>query len=70
MRIERPLPFLCECGRAGCTAVLHVSPREYERVRATPSRFIVIPGHEAGVPRGVAVERVDGAVVVEVAPHD
>lgn len=38
--------FRCECASLGCTEMLAVSFREYERVRENPRRFIVAPGHE------------------------
>jgi hypothetical protein len=38
--------FRCECARLGCTQMLPLSFREYERVRQHPRRFIVAPGHE------------------------
>lgn len=50
--------FRCECASLGCTQMLELSFREYERVREHPRRFIVSPGHE----------RVDVEVVVETRP--
>lgn len=41
-----PVGFRCECARLGCTDVIELSVREYERVRENPRRFIVRPGHE------------------------
>lgn len=38
--------YLCECARLGCTTVLELTPAEYERVRAHPRLFLVVPGHE------------------------
>jgi hypothetical protein len=38
--------FRCECASLGCTEMLPLSFREYERVRQHPRRFIVAPGHE------------------------
>jgi len=38
--------FLCECGRTDCNHVVHITPREYETVRANPRRFVVYPGHQ------------------------
>lgn len=45
--------FLCECTRVDCNRLLELTPSEYERVRAHPRRFLVLPGHEV-----VDVERV------------
>lgn len=47
--------FRCECASLGCTVMLPLSVREYERVRQSPRRFIVAAGHE----------RLDVEVVVE-----
>lgn len=38
--------FRCECASLGCTEMLPLSFRDYERVRQHPRRFIVAPGHE------------------------
>jgi hypothetical protein len=38
--------FLCECGDASCTETIHLSIRDYERIRSEPTYFIVVPGHE------------------------
>ncbi len=45
---EGLVPFVCECGRIGCTAVVELTLREYEDVRADSRCFLVVPGHEAG----------------------
>ena len=37
--------FLCECGNEQCTHRLEVQLEEYERVRQSPTRFIVKRGH-------------------------
>lgn len=41
-----PAAFLCECSRLQCHHFIEITPRDYERVRAHPCRFIVHPGHE------------------------
>jgi hypothetical protein len=38
--------FLCECLRADCNALVELGADEYEAIRACPSRFFVLPGHE------------------------
>ena len=38
--------FVCECGRADCTETVELTVAEYERVRADPTHFVVVPGHE------------------------
>ena len=37
--------FLCECGNEQCTHRLEVQLEEYERVRQSPTRFLVKRGH-------------------------
>jgi hypothetical protein len=43
---DKTMAFLCECDRADCHEVVNVTRAEYESVRAVPTRFIVLPGHE------------------------
>jgi hypothetical protein len=38
--------FVCECDDRSCTDRLESSLDDYERVRATPTHFLVAPGHE------------------------
>ncbi len=45
--------FVCECSDVSCAHRLEVPLEEYERVRAEPTHFLLVPGHEA-----VHVERV------------
>lgn len=40
------LPFLCECADPGCFEAVMLSIAEYEKVRAHPSRFVLVAGHE------------------------
>ena len=37
---------VCECGDATCKEMLEVTTHEYRNVRAKPTHFLVIPGHE------------------------
>ena len=37
---------VCECGDAGCVTQIRIASDVYERVRAAPTLFIVVPGHE------------------------
>lgn len=58
-------PYRCECAQRGCTAMLELTQEQYERLRAHPRRFAVVPGHEnprverivAREPRFVIVEK-------------
>lgn len=36
----------CECGLLECSQQLRIAWRDYEAVRAEPTHFVVIPGHE------------------------
>jgi hypothetical protein len=63
--IEQPIPFICECGRQGCTTVIRVRPDDYERVRSHPTYFLCAPDHDRGLPHCRLVEELDGSVVVE-----
>jgi hypothetical protein len=38
--------FVCECSDPSCTHRVSASLVEYEDVRATPTTFLVVPGHE------------------------
>jgi len=63
--IKLKLPFVCECGRPDCTAVVHVRVDEYEAVREAPTRFLVAAGHEGGVPGAHGARALGAATVVE-----
>jgi hypothetical protein len=38
--------FVCECGSAACTGHVRMRLEEYERVRADPATFLVLPRHD------------------------
>lgn len=61
---EALVSFRCECARLGCNDLIELSVREYERIRANPRRFMVLPGHERTEVETV-VEREPGFLVVE-----
>ena len=61
---DSPVSFRCECARLGCNDLIELSPREYERVRSNPRRFIVLPGHER-LEIELVVERRSGYLIVE-----
>ena len=54
--------FLCECLRADCNELVELGAGEYEAVRAHPTRFFVLPGHELEL--DAVVERHDRYLVV------
>ena len=40
-----PYEYLCECANADCTFRIELTGAEYERVRADPTQFVVLPNH-------------------------
>jgi hypothetical protein len=56
--------FRCECARLGCNLLVQLTLADYERVRAHPRHFVMIPGHELPEVETV-VERADEYVIVE-----
>jgi hypothetical protein len=65
---DAPVSFRCECARLGCNDLIELTVNEYERVRANPRRFMVVPGHES-LDAEVVVERRPGYLVVEKLDH-
>jgi hypothetical protein len=62
------LGLVCECARLGCSERIALAPEAYARVRESPARFLVLPGHEeAGVE--TVVERNPSYLVVEKDPE-
>ena len=66
-RIDRDqlVPFICECGRPECTAIVRVTLRDYERIRAEPTHFLYAPGHDGQMPKSHVVELLGEAAIVE-----
>jgi hypothetical protein len=60
---DERLKILCECGVPTCLEQLDVPVAEYERVRGTPTLFLIRPGHEH-VDLEEVVEEHDGYHVV------
>jgi hypothetical protein len=61
---ESPVEFSCECGDAACTEKIALTVDEYEAVRAKPTQFVVVPGHEVPDIERV-VERHPNYLVIE-----
>jgi hypothetical protein len=61
--------FFCECGTLGCTARFSMTRDQYEAVRANPTHFVVLPGHEDGRIERV-VDRQPAFTVVEKYPEE
>ena len=53
------IPFLCECPDVSCTDIVQLTVADYENIRTGPTRFFVVPGHQA-----VAVQA-HAAIVIE-----
>ncbi|HET9125070.1 MAG TPA: hypothetical protein VFN65_09325 [Solirubrobacteraceae bacterium] len=61
---DRRVPFRCECAQPDCAEAIRLTPAEYEHVRASPRRFVVVAGHE--IPGAeVVVERHPNHLLVE-----
>ena len=43
---DRKMTAICECANGDCTERLAISLREYEKVRADPHCYIIVPGHD------------------------
>jgi hypothetical protein len=59
-----PLAFICECADETCVERVHLTPQQYDDVRAIPVRFVVVPGHEATPLVERVIYRSDQFVVV------
>jgi hypothetical protein len=55
--------FVCECGNLGCSETVELGISEYEAVRSSFERFLVVPGHQIGEIEDV-VEHHDSYLVV------
>jgi hypothetical protein len=40
------LTVICECADGDCTERFQIAVSEYEKVRANPLRYVIVPGHE------------------------
>jgi hypothetical protein len=65
---ELPLDLMCECGRPDCVDKIEMNRPEYEKLRADPTLFAVVRGHEV---QGLeyVVELRDGYDVVKKNPE-
>ena len=63
-QLEMPVSFICECGAGDCTEPILATLAEYQAIRAEPTRFLVVPGHELPEIESV-VERRPAYFVVE-----
>lgn len=54
---SEPTHFVCECDDLGCKDRFVLAMSEYEHVRADPTTFVVVPGHEDPSVEEVIAER-------------
>jgi hypothetical protein len=60
---DAPMGFRCECARLGCNRLVELSVREYEEIRAHPTWFILVAGHELPEIETVLETRADHVIV-------
>lgn len=58
------LEILCECGNVHCSERMEIASADYERLRATPTHFALVAGHENTAVEHV-LDRTAGYLVVE-----
>jgi hypothetical protein len=62
-RMSELIELFCECGQqAPCEERVNVTAATYERVRADPTTFILLPGHGIAIVEDV-IERGDGFLI-------
>lgn len=57
------LVLVCECADPTCIERFEMMLDDYEQLRADPTTFAVVPGHEDGGSEDVVVQREDYTVV-------
>ena len=62
--VSERVEFLCECVLTDCLERVMLTLRAYEEVRANPTHFVLVPGHER-LDLEFVVASGDGYVVVE-----
>jgi hypothetical protein len=63
---EDHLPFICECSDPGCFECVMLGMGEYDRMRAHPSWFLLVAGHEeAEATHERIIEAESGYAIVE-----
>jgi len=61
---DSPIAFRCECAQLGCSRMIELRGREYERIAVNPRRFLLAPNHT--IPDAEAVvETFEDYLVVE-----
>ena len=44
--VSERVSLVCECGDGSCTQQIEMSASEYDALRADPTQFVVVRGHE------------------------
>ena len=65
--VAETMAVICECGKQECSEQIELDIPTYERVRADPTHFVVLPGHEL-LDVETVIERHDGLNVVRKNP--
>jgi hypothetical protein len=63
-RDQGAVAFVCECANFGCNQLIELSRAEYETIRGSSERFLVLPGHEMPEAETIVAD-LDGSFVVE-----
>jgi hypothetical protein len=61
--VTERMSVVCECGHSQCNERVDVPVSDYERVRADPKTFVLVPGHEDPEVESVVETREDYVVV-------
>ncbi len=61
--LTNTMAVVCECGSESCAEQIQLDVSTYERVRAEPTHFVVLPGHVAPDVESV-IETGDGFEIV------
>ncbi len=65
--VAETMAVICECGKLECSEQIELDIPTYEHVRADPTHFVVLPGHEL-LDVETIIERHDGFNVVRKNP--
>jgi hypothetical protein len=60
---DEPIGFYCECADPECIDRILMLPAAFERIHASPARFVVRPGHDVAVIERVVQRHSDYLVV-------
>jgi aerobic-type carbon monoxide dehydrogenase small subunit (CoxS/CutS family) len=55
--LTNTMTVVCECGDGACAEQIEIDIADYERIRADPTFFIIVPGHEIVDVEDVVEER-------------